>query len=143
MKSFIFSFFILSAVLSSCQKESTELVTSKKKIFAPDEIISSSTKIKQTNLGTTLEADLNSKTGEVTISSVGKSQITIWVKYQSHKSVNDVFVPNSSINWGKYTNPFVVSNFSSINPGTNHKLDLEVKTSSGSSFIFNFIHKKK
>lgn len=142
MKSIIISFFLFSFLLVSCQKESIDTVSQKRKISLPSENIPSS-KIKQTNLGTTLEASLNSKTGEVTISQIGKSQITIWVKYQSYKSVNGVLVPSSSINWGKYLNPFAVSNFSSITAGEKHKLDLEVKTSNGSNFIFNFIHKKK
>jgi hypothetical protein len=142
MKTFLLSFLFLSVISLSCKKESLESSSIKKSILVSEQSIASS-KITKTNLGVTIEASLDEKTGEVKILSLKNSQPIVYVKYQSFKDVNGVFVANSSMNWAKYLNPFVVSNYSSIGLGVNHKLSLGVKTSNGSNFLFNFERRKK
>jgi hypothetical protein len=142
MKSFTLALLILSVISFSCKKESLESSPQKKTILVSD-LATGYSKIKKTNLGVTLEASLDEKTGEVKLSQIKNSQPIVYVRYQSFKEVNGVFVANSSMNWAKYLNPFVVSSYSSIAVGVNHKLSLEVKTSNGSSFLFNFEGRKK
>ena len=141
MKKLILLSLSLGILFSSCKKENVNEPTQKNNIFLNDHLVTS--KIKLTNAGITLTADFDPKNGVVTIIPAKKNQTFVFVAYQSYKKVNDSYVLNSSLNYGKHVNSFVVSNYSSIPVGTKHKLNLEARTPNGGYFNFIFEENKK
>lgn len=115
--------------------------TQKNNILLNDHLVTS--KIKQTNSGITLTARFDPKTGVVTITPEKKNQTFVFVAYQSYKKVNNDYVLNSSINYGRHVSSFVVSMYSTIPVGTKHKLNLEARTPNGGYFNFIFEEDKK
>lgn len=126
---------------SSCEKNDLEVNQRKTNILLNDHLVTSN--VKQTNQGLTLIASFNSKTGEVLISTSKKTNVSIFVSYKSYKKTNKDYELNSSLNYGRYINSFVVSNYNSIPVGTKQKLDLEVRTSNGGYFNFIFEENRK
>lgn len=141
MKKLILLSLSLSILISSCKKETTTEFVLKNNILLNDHLVTS--KIKQTNSGITLTAQFDPKTGVVTITPEKKNQTFVFVAYQSYKKVNNVYVLNSSINYGKHVSSFAVSMYSTIPVGTKHKLNLEARTPNGGYFNFIFEEDKK
>lgn len=127
---------LLSSVVlfSSCTKENDAIQFRKNNILLNDNLVSS--KIKQEVNGLTLISELNRKTGNVTITSTKKKLPVLFVRYQSYKG-NDL-VLNSSINFGRYLGPFVISNYSSIPKESKYMVNVQVRTTTGSNFEFLF-----
>ena len=141
MKKLILLSLSLGILFSSCKKENMNEPTQKNNILLNDHLVTST--IKQTNSGMTLTAQFDPKTGVVTITPEKKNQTLVFVAYQSYKKVNDAYVLNSSINYGRHVSSFVVSMYSTIPVGTKHKLNLEARTPNGGYFNFIFEENKK
>ena len=141
MKKLILPLMFFATFFSSCEKNDLEVNQRKTNILLNDHLVTSN--VKQTNQGLTLIASFNSKTGEVLISTSKKTNVTIFVSYKSYKKTNKDYELNSSLNYGRYINSFVVSNYNSIPVGTKQKLDLEVRTSNGGYFNFIFEENRK
>ena len=140
MKKLILLSLSLGILFSSCEKENLNEPKKKNNILLNDHLVTS--KIKQTSSGITLVARFDSKTGVVFITPE-KKNITFSVAYQSYKKVNNAYVPSSSMNYGRYVGPFVVSMYPSIPVGTKQKLNLEARTPNGGYFNFIFEENKK
>jgi uncharacterized protein YcfL len=124
---------VSSVLLFSCTKENETIQSQKNNILLNDDLISS--KIKQTINGTTLVADFNPKTGQVSIVEEKNTQPVLMVRYQSYKGNN--LVLNSSINFGTYIAPFVVLGYPSISKGSKYMVNIQVKTTFGDyQFLF-------
>lgn len=141
MKKLILPLMFFATFFSSCEKNDLEVNQRKTNILLNDHLVTSN--VKQTNQGLTLIASFNSKTGEVLISPSKKTNVSIFVSYKSYKKTNKEYELNSSLNYGRYINSFVVSNYNSIPVGTKQKLDLEVRTSNGGYFNFIFEENRK
>ena len=141
MKKLILPFMFFATFFSSCEKNGLEKTKQKTNILLNDHLVTS--KIKQTNSGLTLTSSFNPKTGEVVITPSKKTNVSIFVSYKSYKKVNEDFILNSNLNYGRYINSFVVSNYNLIPVGVKQKLDLEVRTSNGGYFNFIFEEKRK
>ena len=116
----------------SCTKESESVQFRKSNILLNDQEYSS--KIKQKVNDLTLIGEFNSKTGEFTLTSNEKILPLLFVRYQSYKG--KTLTLNSSTNFGKYISPFVVSNYSSVPFGSKYKVNVQVRTTTGSNFEF-------
>ena len=141
MKKLILPLMFFVTFFSSCEKSDLEISQRKTNILLNDHLVTSV--IKQKNQGLELITSFNRKTGEVSISPSKKTNVSIFVSYKSYKKVNEDYVLNSSLNYGKYISKFVVSNYNSIPTGVKQKLDLEVRTSNGGYFNFIFEENRK
>jgi hypothetical protein len=125
---------ISSVFILSCTKETDTVQFQKNNILLNDNL--STSKIKQKVNSVTVTAEFDSKTGQVSLKSDNKKQPVTFVRYQSYKGPS--LTLNSSIGFGKYIGPFVVSNYSAITSKTNYLINLQVKTSNGTNYEFLF-----
>lgn len=140
MKKLIIISLFFGLIFSSCKKENLELNRQNLQLTTETSNLS---KMKIFSNGVTLITTLDNKTGEVSVTTDKGPETTVYVSYKTFKEENCVFQQISSMNLAKYRNKFVIIAFSTISVDTRYKVELNIKTLSGSDNKVTVIGKKK